>query len=97
MSINFEDPMNEAAKSMMEELFKDRIQAMDERTALLDKMELQQKAMSELATVAKQPVTAEIHPVGDIKTMSDGTKYEVTADGWRKLDPTEIFSMAEMG
>ena len=85
MSISFDEPMNDDAREMVKEMFKDEIQAMDERTALLNRIELRQKALSELANAAGQPVTAEVHPVGHVKTMSDGTRYEVTAGGWRRL------------
>ena len=34
---------------------------------------------------AKQPVRVELNDIGEIKEMSDGTKYQVTPQGWKKL------------
>lgn len=85
MSINFKDPMNEDARRIMEELCGKPV-ATDERTALFNNMRtIRQPEMNRLANAAKQPITVEIHSDGDIKTMSDGTRYRVTPLGWKRL------------
>ena len=85
MSINFNDPMNEDARSMIDEVFKDEIQAKDDKTVLLKKIELNQRLMSELANKAKQPVSVEINKIGETKTVG-GVDYVVSEQGWRKKD-----------
>jgi len=47
---------------------------------------LEHKKMGDLARAAKQPVTVELNEEGEIKEMSDGTKYRVTSQGWKKID-----------
>ena len=90
MSINFEHPMNSVALEKLRELITDgsipNPVAQDEFRALFnDKLELQQRKMTQLANAAKQPVTVELNEEGDIKEMSDGTKYRVTPKGWIKI------------
>lgn len=91
MSINFNDPMNAEAREMFRQMVDagDLPQpiAMDERRALFnDALKLEQKKMGDLARAAKQPVTLELNSEGEIKEMSDGTKYKVTPRGWVKVD-----------
>jgi len=83
MSMNFNGPMNAETSERIEELFKPF--AMDERTALIDNLVCDQKQMKEIANIAKQPVSVELHGDGDIKEMRDGTKYRVTPQGWVKI------------
>ena len=90
MSINFEHPMNSVALEKLRELITDgslpNPVALDEFRALFnDTLELQQRKMTELANAAKQPVTVELNEIGEIKVMSDGTKYRVTNKGWIKI------------
>jgi hypothetical protein len=59
--------------------------AHDEKTFLFDGLKIDQKKMKEIANKAGQPLTAEINGDGDIKTMSDGTKYQCTNKGWVKV------------
>jgi len=87
MSINFDEPVGPEAESMIKELFGDPV-ASDAKTFLYDKqIVLAQKRMTELANKAKQPATVELNSEGEIKTMSDGTQYQVTPKGWRKIAP----------
>lgn len=90
MSINFNDPMNSEAMAKLQEFFKDGTLpepvVMDDRRALFNtKLDLQQRKMTELANAAKQPVMVELNEEGEIKEMSDGTKYRVTPKGWKKI------------
>jgi hypothetical protein len=86
MSLNFHDPMNEQASAFIKKLFEPT--AMDEQQVLLNDLtdKVDQANMKELANLAKQPVTLEINELGEIKEMSDGTKYRLTLQGWRKLE-----------
>ena len=86
MSMQFDNPVNDAALAKIKELFGEPV-ASDRKTLLFDRMrDIRQHEMKEVANLAKQPATVEIHGQGTIKTMSDGTRYEVTPQGWRKLD-----------
>lgn len=87
MSIQFEQPMNEATRKMMEEMFKESITAMDERTALISAMEFNAADLKKLANAAGQPAELHLHEEGEIKTMSDGTQYRVDPKGWRRITP----------
>lgn len=85
MSINFQNPPNPEAYARMLKAFGEPA-AKSDREFLFDRIQtIEQREMRELTNVAKQPVTVELHDVGEIKTMSDGSRYEVTAGGWRKL------------
>lgn len=86
MSISFPQPPSPESIEMMERIFGKPV-AKSDREFLYDKIQtLEQKQMSELARAAKQPVTVELHDVGEIKTMSDGTKYRVTPTGWVRVE-----------
>ena len=88
MSMSFQQDLNPEAASMIEELYGDRVVALDKRTALLDAFtEATQSQMTELANTAKQPVVVEINKPDEIKTMQDGTEYKVTPQGWKKVSP----------
>lgn len=86
MSINFNEPVNEATTSMIEELF-GVPKVEDRKTFLFDRLDtIWGDKMKRLTNQAQQPVTVEAHGLGDIKTMADGTRYRVTENGWEKLD-----------
>lgn len=59
--------------------FYDDLVALDGRTALFT---IDGQHITEMK---QQAVTVEVNEIGEIKTMSDGTRYEVTAEGWVKL------------
>lgn len=84
MSITFDDPMNPEAKKMLEQMF--HIEAMDEKTALLGKMEraFTRNKLGRLANTARQPVSLEINEIGDRKEVG-GVVYELDEKGWRRL------------
>ena len=86
MSINFQQPPTPESIEMMERMF-GKPAAKSDRNFLYDKLEaIDRKQMSDLARTAGQPVDVEIHGEGEIKTMSDGTKYRVTPTGWVKVE-----------
>jgi len=85
MSINFNEPIGPEASSMLRELFGKPV-AEDGKTFLFEELApMHQRKMPELANKAGQPVDVELNSVGEIKTMRDGTRYQVTPKGWRKL------------
>ncbi len=70
---------------MMKKFFGEAV-ASDRRQFLYDDMkEIRQVEMKAIANAAEQPVTVELHEPGEIKTMADGTRYEVTPTGWKLL------------
>ena len=87
MSIQFERPMNEETRKMMEEFFRQDIVSMDDRMALINSAMFEAGKLKALANAANQPCTVELHEEGEIKTMSDGTQYRVTPQGWRRITP----------
>jgi len=90
MSMNFDDKINPEASALIAKYFGDKADQVDDRTVLLDTVNLfNQKNMKEIANAAGQPVVVELHGEGDIKTLSDGTRYRVTRRGWVRLDDQE--------
>ena len=85
MSMNFNNPINQAAESAIKKMFEGRIKAMDEKTVLFEGEVIRQSEMGLIARLAKQPVEIQMHKQGEIKTMSDGTQYQVTPQGWVKI------------
>ena len=89
MSINFEDQVNPEALEKMREIFGDSV-VNDGRQFLFNKMQtIKQADMKAIANAAKQVATVELHTEGEVKTMADGTRYQVTPAGWRKLRPDD--------
>lgn len=87
MSMNFQDPVNPEALAKIMDAFGDKVVTHDRKTFLLnDAGAIHQKLMKEIANAAKQPATVELNGEGDIKVMSDGTRYRVTPTGWQKID-----------
>jgi len=87
MSIEFNSQINPEAMEMLGKLFDSHISAMDNKTVLLKNMDvIKQSEMKQIVNAANQPAVLEINNIGEIKTMSDGTRYEVTKSGWKKLE-----------
>lgn len=86
MSMNFERPVDDDETiEKIKKVFGEPA-AHDRKTFLSDRMtEIKQATMNEIANSAKQVTTVEVNGEGDIKTMADGTRYQVTPQGWRKL------------
>lgn len=84
MSINFENEMGPEAQRMIKKMF--AVEAMDEKTALLGKMDraFTQKQMGDIARAAKQTATLELNKVGDRKEVG-GVVYELDEKGWKRL------------
>jgi len=84
MSIDFEKPMNEEEIDELRKIFGKDLDAVDAETALLSG-NIDCEKTKKLANEINQVVTVELNDVGDIKTMSDGTKYRCTPRGWIKI------------
>jgi hypothetical protein len=86
MSINFDNEANPETREMIEKLFGKPV-ADDRKHFLMDQMHvIDQKLMKQVANAAKQPAKVELHGLGEIKTLDDGSRYEVTPRGWRKIE-----------
>lgn len=86
MSINFNKPINEEASAFIQEMFGEP-EAEDGKSFLFNDLNhISGRHISQLTDKAGQPMTLKMHKMGDIKKMADGTRYEVTPDGWRKID-----------
>jgi len=85
MSMSFKNPLTEEDSEFLRERLGDMIEAMDEHTVLLNSKEIKQLEMKEVANRTNQVVTVEVNDLDEVKTMSDGTQYKVTASGWKKL------------
>lgn len=85
MSMNFNEPVNDAALAMIKDALGEPA-ATDRKTFLFDKFnEIKQQEMKAIANAARQPATVEINGEGDVKTMADGAQYRVTPQGWQKI------------
>lgn len=87
MAMSFEQPVNDATLKKIFEEFGEPV-AHDRKTFLFDNMPttIMQTKMKEIANAARQPAKLEIAGDGEIKTMSDGTRYLVTPQGWQKIE-----------
>jgi hypothetical protein len=86
MAMQFDKPVNDEAMAKIVEAFGQPV-ATDRKTFLFDNMgAIKQRLMTEIANAAKQPATVEVVGEGEIKVMSDGTRYRVTPTGWKKID-----------
>jgi len=85
MSMNFDRPVDDEIIEKIKNVFGEPA-AHDRKTFIFDRMaEIHQSEIKEIANSAKQVATVEVNGEGDIKTMADGTRYQVTPQGWRKL------------
>lgn len=88
MSMSFQNDLSEQLQSFIRELFEDqtavKIAAIDHKNVLLQG-ELLQSKMKQVANELNEPVSVELNDIGEIKTMSDGSRYQVTKTGWKKL------------
>lgn len=80
-SINVQNHLSDA--SFMAQIL-GQAKAEDGKSFLYDDL-VDPAIAKELANAAGQPVTVELHAEGAIKTMADGTQYQVTKRGWRKV------------
>ena len=88
MSIQLHRPISEeTAKAMREALGLDKPVATDLRQFLFDNIppaSIEPDAVKAVEKITLREAKIQIHQFGDIVTMSDGTKYEVTSQGWKK-------------
>lgn len=83
--MQFDKPMNDNARKMIEEMFGPGV-PIDEVTALIKFDYIDGQKMKKIANTAKQPVTISMVGEGEVKTLSDGSQYQVTNRGWIKLE-----------
>lgn len=86
MSATFQNPVDDEMMKHMAEFFGQPV-ATDRKIFLYDELPdpLVGGKVAELAKKDEQPLTVEINDPGEIKTLSDGTKYRVTQKGWQKI------------
>lgn len=83
--MDFQEPVNPEAYEKIVKHFGEPV-ATDKKTFLFNDMNrIEQRAMKEIANAAKQPATVAVVGEGEIKTFSDGTRYQVTNKGWVRL------------
>lgn len=87
--MTFDNPVNEQARALIKQVFGKKLVANDDKTFLLTEVEFAAADMKKIAKVAKQPARLELSGEGEIKTLADGTRYQVTARGWQKLSSWE--------
>lgn len=87
MSISFDRPINTQQQAILNSLMEATSVAHDNKDFLYDGMSsINERRMAKLAKEVNQPVIVNLHAVGNRKTLSDGTTYEVTERGWVKVD-----------
>lgn len=86
MGISFKDEVGADVVALMRELYGEPA-ASDGKTFLYDKglERVSRTAMNAIANRAKQPASLEMYGADDVVTMSDGTQYRVTPNGWQKV------------
>lgn len=80
MSITFEEELTEGQKKILSELV-GAFQATDGIKFLFNN--LREPQVEEWRPLGRSVIKR--HPIGDVVTMRDGTQYEVTPKGWKKL------------
>ena len=85
MSMSFDKPISDDDKDFIKKMFGKGVDAMDEKIVLLNHRMHLHSEMKEVANQTKQPVSLEINSEGEIKPLSDGSRYRVTESGWKKL------------
>lgn len=88
MSVTLHKPISEeTAKAMRKMLGCDEPVATDLQQFLFDNIpptSIGPDAVKSIEKITLCEAKIQTHQVGDIVTMSDGTKYEVTSQGWKK-------------
>ena len=88
MGMHFENPIDDETMDLIKKKFIGHIAVADQQNILLEKLNekiIHQKDMSEIARKANQPATLKMYDQDDVVEMTDGTKYQVTKSGWKKL------------
>ena len=86
MSLNFQEPVDSDVIARIKELL--TVKANDDKTFLIDDQTIEAAKMKVIANAAKQPAAIELHGVGEIKELADGSRYRATTRGWIKIEPT---------
>ena len=83
MSMNFREPISDEAIERMKAMFD--VAHNDKKTFLLRDSSINQKQCSDIAKMTGQISQLELNQRGDIKELSDGRKFMLKAEGWKKL------------
>ena len=88
--IHFDRPYDEETKKRLESLF-GAAKAFDPHSMLFnhDQMPLiDNNVFRSIANTERQPVDVNLYKPGEVKTMTDGTQYQVDEKGnWRRIFP----------
>jgi hypothetical protein len=88
--IHFQRPYDETTKKMLESFFGEA-KAFDPLSMLYDHDQMpsiDNNLFKAIANKENQPVDVNLYKPGEIKTMSDGTQYQVDEKGnWRRIFP----------
>lgn len=86
MSINLKDNMTDQQMEVAREMFGGCVDHIDRKTALLKNFDnIDHAKIKDFANEVNQVVEVELNDIGDIKTMQDGSAYELCKTGWRKI------------
>ena len=85
MSMNFNKPLSEENQSFIRDFMGDDLVALDQNKALFNAGQVNQQALKHIANELNQVVEIEANAPSEIKTMSDGSRYQVTLQGWKRL------------
>lgn len=84
MSMSFKNALSDEQCQAMEELF--NVKAHDGKEFLLDDSVFDSKKGGDVARMTGQIAELELNNKGDVKELSDGSKYEATEKGWVKIN-----------
>jgi hypothetical protein len=83
MSMNFRNELTGKQCNTLKDMFD--VSASDKRTFLLNDTAFNSKSCGDLATLMNQVAELELNNIGDTKKLSDGSKYKLSENGWRKI------------
>lgn len=82
--MEFKNELTDAQRKMVEELM-GTPEAEDGKTFLYNKPKPSRLELAKVARKVAEGVTARDAGVGQVVTMKDGSRYEVTARGWVRI------------
>lgn len=82
--MEFKNELTDAQRKMVEELM-GKPEAEDGKTFLYNRLKMPRRKLAKIAREVAEGVTARTVDEGQIITMKDGTRYEVTARGWVRV------------
>jgi len=80
-------PSLDEVKALITDFYKDKPDSTDEKATLLSELnEMNELELNKTVHACMRQAMFEYNAADGVKTMSDGTKYKVTKQGWQKLD-----------